>query len=106
MTTIANFAGGTEDTTYIITFAAMQAAANEADVDGDPVTFRIDTLLAGTLTMNGNPVTPGTTVFIGGQLEWTPAANVNGNATAAFTVLAWDGLLASAAHRNRRSRCR
>jgi hypothetical protein len=97
LTTIANFTGGTEDTPHTITFAALETAANEADVDGDPLTFRIDSLVSGSLTMNGNPVTPGTTVFSTGSLLWTPTANVNGSAIPAFTVLAWDGLLPSSA---------
>ena len=72
----------------------MQTAANEGDVDGDPVSFRVDSLLSGTLTMNGNPVIPGTTIFSTGSLIWTPPSNQNG-VLAAFTVLAWDGLLTS-----------
>ncbi|MCB9893539.1 MAG: tandem-95 repeat protein [Planctomycetes bacterium] len=95
LTSVANFAGGTEDTQYVITFAALQTAANEADVDGDAVTFRIQNILSGTLTMNGNPVVAGTTIFSGGQLEWTPATNANGAALNAFSILAWDGLLDS-----------
>ncbi|MCB9931904.1 MAG: tandem-95 repeat protein [Planctomycetes bacterium] len=96
LTSIANFPGGVEDTQFVISFAALQAAADEADVDGDPLSFRIQSVLSGSLTMNGNPVVPGTAIFSGGQLEWTPAANANGPALSAFSVLAWDGLLNSA----------
>jgi hypothetical protein len=95
LTTVATLPGATEDTPFTILFTTLAGAANEADVDGDPVHFRIDSLLSGSLTMNGNPVVPGTTVFSTGSLLWTPPANQNGT-LGAFTVLAWDGLLASA----------
>ena len=94
LTTVNLFTGATEDTPFNIPFGTLQTEADEADVDGDPVHFRVDSLIGGTLTMNGNPVVPGTTVFSTGSLLWTPPANQTGNLPA-FTVLAWDGLLAS-----------
>ncbi len=94
LSTVGTLPGAMEDTPFSISFATLAAAANEADVDGDPVHFRIDSLIAGSLTMNGNPVIPGTTVFSTGSLLWTPPANQNGTLDA-FTVLAWDGLLSS-----------
>ena len=44
----------------------------------------------------GTAVVPGTTLLsTGEQLVWTPAANANGSALNAFTIVAWDGALAS-----------
>ncbi|MBZ0136588.1 MAG: tandem-95 repeat protein [Planctomycetes bacterium] len=97
LTSVSTFLGGTEDTPFVITFGNLQTAADDFDADGDPVHFRIDSLVSGSLTMNGNPVVPGTTVFSIGSLTWTPPAHANGPAVAAFTLLAWDGLLPSAA---------
>lgn len=95
LTTITPFAG-TEDMTVTISYAQLLAASNAADADGDPLTFRIEALLTGTLTKNGNPVVAGTTmVNVGDVLVWTPDANANGM-LGAFTVVASDGLLVSA----------
>lgn len=95
LTSVNTLVGASEDTPFTILFGTLQTEADEGDVDGDPVHFRINSLISGSLTMNGNPVIPGTTVFSSGSLLWTPPANQNG-VLAAFTVLAWDGLLASA----------
>lgn len=94
LSSVATLPGAAEDTPFNIPFATLAGVADEADVDGDPVNFRIDSLLSGSLTMNGNPVIPGTTVFSTGSLLWTPPANQNGTLNA-FTILAWDGLLSS-----------
>ena len=96
LTTVSTLTGATEDTQFVIPFATLAAAADEADVDSSPVNFRIESITSGTLTINSSAVTPGTTILASGdQLEWTPAANANG-VLAAFTVRAWDGALASA----------
>ncbi|MBX3475491.1 MAG: tandem-95 repeat protein [Planctomycetes bacterium] len=96
LTTVSTLTGATEDTQFVIPFATLAAAADEADVDSSPVNFRIESVTSGTLTINSSAVTPGTTILASGdQLEWTPAANANG-VLAAFTVRAWDGALASA----------
>ena len=94
--TVNTFTGGTEDTPYTITYAALAAAADEADVDGDTISFRVETLTSGTLTKGGVAIVPGTTLLSAGEsLVWTPATNVNGTAVNAFTIKAWDGGLAS-----------
>ena len=96
LTTITTLAGGTEDTAYTITYAALAAAANEADPDGDALSFRVESVVTGTLTKNGVAVVPGTTLLSSGEsLVWTPAANASGTLSA-FSVKAWDGVLASA----------
>ena len=96
LTTVSTLTGGTEDTALTISYATLAAAANEADVDGDPLSFRIEAVSSGTLTKNGAAVTAGTTLLPSGEsLVWTPAANAHGTLNT-FTVKAWDGTLASA----------
>ena len=95
LTTVTALTGATEDTAFTITFAALAAAANEADVDST-VFFQIGAVTNGTLTKNGVAVVPGTTTLTTGEsLVWTPGLNSNG-IVAAFSVKAFDGTLASA----------
>jgi uncharacterized delta-60 repeat protein len=98
LTTITPLTGASEDTGFTITYAALAAAANEADVDlGDTLSFRVEALSTGSLTKGGLAVVPGTSLLPSGEsLLWTPALNVNGTAQNAFTVVAWDGTAASA----------
>jgi len=96
LTTVNVLTGAAEDQDYTITYAALAAAADEADVDGDPLSFRVEAVTSGTLTKGGVPVTPGATLLSAGEsLVWHPAANANGTLQA-FTVRAWDGQAASA----------
>jgi len=63
LTAVNTFTGGTEDLPYTITRNAMAIAADEADVDGDLVAFRIEAITNGALTKGGVPVVPGVTLF-------------------------------------------
>ncbi|MFO0878188.1 MAG: tandem-95 repeat protein [Gemmataceae bacterium] len=95
LTTMATLTGANEDTSFTITHAALLAAGNEADPNSDPVSFRIDAVSSGTLTKDGQAITPGVTLVGPGEsLVWTPASNANGTLNA-FTVRAHDGDLAS-----------
>ncbi len=95
LTTISTLAGATEDTPFTISYATLAAAADEADVDGDPISFRVESVSSGTLTKSGVAVVPGTTLLSTAEsLVWTPASNLNGTLNA-FTVKAFDGALAS-----------
>lgn len=94
LTTIDPIAGAQVGQPFTLSYAALAAAADEADPDGDTVLFRIESVVAGTLTKDGSPVTPGsTTLGPGESLVYTPASA--GSAVAAFTVVAYDGELAS-----------
>ncbi|MEI6196376.1 MAG: hypothetical protein WCS42_18820, partial [Verrucomicrobiota bacterium] len=96
LTIVTNLPGATEETPFTITYTTLQAAANEADVDGDPLSFRVEQVLSGTLTKNAAPVVPGSTLLGSGEeLVWTPAVNAYGPALAAFKVTAYDGTLTS-----------
>jgi hypothetical protein len=70
-----------------------------SDVDSDGLSLRIESMNSGTLEKRVGEVwvavTPGTTVVdLNGMLRWTPPLNANGVLNA-FTIAAWDGLLAS-----------
>ena len=96
LTTVNPLPGTTEDTPYNITWAALAAAANEADAQGDAIAFRVESITSGTLTKNGVAVVAGTTRLAQGeQWVWTPPANANGT-LGAFKVRAVDAALASA----------
>jgi hypothetical protein len=102
LTTVSNFTGGFQQTAFDIPFANLLIRSNAADANNDALTFRINGINQGTLTMsdNGGPFTPitiGATEFGPGDvLRWTPPNGVIGNAVPAFTVTAHDGLVASA----------
>ncbi|MBF0212767.1 MAG: DUF4347 domain-containing protein, partial [Magnetococcales bacterium] len=92
LTTIDTLINGAEDTDFTITYADLAAAADEADSDHQPITFRIEAVSSGTLKKGGIDVTAGTTTLAAGEsLVWTPAANANGSAVQAFTVKAYNG---------------
>ncbi len=96
LTSIGTINGATEDTAFTLSYTALAAVADEADVDGTTPSFRIESVSSGTLTKSGSAVTAGSTTLASGEsLVWTPAANANGT-LAAFTVKAYDGTVASA----------
>lgn len=100
LTAIDIISGQTEGTPIEISFTSIAVAADEADVDGDVISFRVETISSGTLQKwNGSAwaaVTPGTTLIAGSdKVLWTPADGTTGLQNA-FTLKAWDGQLASA----------
>lgn len=96
LTSVSPLTGAIEDTAFTITYAALAAAADEVDAQGDPIAFRVESVTSGTLTKNGAAVVAGATRLASGeQLVWTPAANANGT-LGAFKVRAADATLASA----------
>jgi hypothetical protein len=80
-----------------ISYADVQAAANEADIDGNAISFRIESVnSAGILIKNSSAVTTGSTLLsVGESLVWTPPADATAPITA-FSVKAFDGTTASA----------
>jgi murein DD-endopeptidase MepM/ murein hydrolase activator NlpD len=95
LTTIAPLAGAVSDEPFSISYAALLAASDASDPDGEPISFRVETVTSGMLTMNGEPVTPGETLLSAEETwVWTPADGASG-VVAAFTVVAWDGEMAS-----------
>ena len=84
------------DTPVTITYSGLAELAEIGHPDGLTVSFRVEAVSSGTLTKNGTPVTPGSTLLSTGEsLVWTPGANANGTLLNAFTVVAFDGALAS-----------
>ena len=107
-TSAATIPGGVENAPLTISYATLAAAVEATDPNNtdhaiangwaiDPISFRIESILGGTLTKNGTAVTAGTTSIAEGEsLVWTPPATVNG-VRDAFTIKAYDGTLYSAA---------
>ena len=93
---IPSLSGGVEDTEYPISFQTLTTAAKPGDAEPQGVSFRVESVLLGTVLKAGVPVVPGTTTLGPGEsLVWRPPADVHG-VQQAFTVRAWDGGLASA----------
>ena len=42
LTSVSPLTGTSEDTAFTITYAALAAAADEADAQGDPIAFRVE----------------------------------------------------------------
>jgi hypothetical protein len=96
LTQVTPLSGGVEDVPLVLSLSQVLVSADEADIDSSGLSFRVQTVLAGTLTQDGVPVTPGSSLLgSGSPWVWTPPANANG-ALDAFTVVAWDGSRASA----------
>ena len=87
--------GAIEDTPFTLTYATLAAALDDRDINGDTLSFRIDSVSSGSLSKNGVPVTAGTTMIGPGEsLVFTSSLNDNGQKSA-FTVSAYDGALYS-----------
>ncbi|MCA8944878.1 MAG: hypothetical protein KDB29_01495, partial [Planctomycetes bacterium] len=95
LTAVALISGGPIDAPVDISYATLESAANEADVDNTTLSFRIEGVVSGSLLLNGNPVVPGTSLLSPGDvLNWTPPAGQSGS-LAGFTVVASDGTMVS-----------
>ncbi len=95
LTAVSTLSGATQNQPFTITYANLANAANEADADGDALSFQIESVTSGTLSKNGVAVVPGVTALAAGeQLVWMPAGT--GAAVGAFTVRANDGEAVSA----------
>ena len=89
LTAIATLNGATQNQPFAISYTDLLNAANETDIDGNQVFFRVDSVLSGTLTKNGVAVTPGTILTTGEELIWiSPQV---GFPIPAFTIVATDG---------------
>ena len=94
VTTISALTGAVRNTAFSISYATL-AAADEADANGDAISFRIEAVGTGTLTKSSAAVTAGSTLISSGDtVVWTPATGYTGT-TAASSVKAYDGTLLS-----------
>ncbi len=89
LTTITTLTGAVQDAPYSIPFDTLLNASDATNPNG-PVEFRIDSILSGTLTLNGDEVLAGTLFSEGETLVWQAAAGASGTLDA-FTVLSTDG---------------
>ncbi|MGC8744976.1 MAG: tandem-95 repeat protein, partial [Verrucomicrobiia bacterium] len=90
ISTVTALTDAFEDQPFNFNFTTLTSAADENDIDGDPVVFSYESTIAGTLTINGNPATAGQLIQPGDSLVWTPPANANG-IIEAFVIRAFDG---------------
>ncbi len=82
--------GATENAGFTVTHADLVAATGATDIDGDALTFRIQTVGSDIPTKNGEPVEAGVTTLSAGEaIVWTPTTV--GNAQSAFTATLTDG---------------
>jgi PKD repeat protein len=92
---VSSVAGARQATPFTITYKMLTAALETRDPEDAPIHFRIERVVAGTLTKGGTPVVPGQTlVGSGDTLVWIPPGDRAG-VLDAFEVRAWDGALAS-----------
>ncbi len=92
LSTITNVTAATEDTEKEISFSDLIGLANEADTDGTVTAFVVKSVNSGTLkigTLDFNATT-NATIDSDHAAHWTPAANANGLAIDAFSVVAKD----------------
>ncbi|MHC4717298.1 MAG: tandem-95 repeat protein, partial [Planctomycetota bacterium] len=95
LTGIETLTGAVEDVAYAVTHAALLASSDAAAPSGRDIRFRIESVTSGSATMDGEPVVGGSTLLEPGQtVLWRGPANEHG-LMEAFTVVAWDGNLAS-----------
>ncbi len=79
-----------------LTFSAMKQASDLRDLDDNDVTFAVDSVVSGTLAIDGQPVLSRTAFGPTNVLTWLPPTNSVGTFTA-FKVLGFDGVDYSAA---------
>jgi hypothetical protein len=74
-----------------IDWQTLKTASGAADPQGDALSFRIDAVLSGSLSLDGTPIVPGQTLLSQGQsLVWTPAKDATGT-VGVFEMSASDG---------------
>jgi hypothetical protein len=93
MTSITPFSGITNETLKI-TYDMLKANSNASDPNGDAISFRVQSVFAGMLTIDGKAAVTGDLVGPGMTLEWTPPKDLTGFVYA-FTLKAHDGELVS-----------
>ena len=96
ISSVSTLTGATEDTDFTITYSDLTTAADENDLDGDAISFRVEAVSTGTLEKNSSAVIPGTTtVGSGEEFVWLGDLDDNGSGILAFTVKVYDGTFVS-----------
>jgi VCBS repeat-containing protein len=78
LTTIDVIDGANEDQNTSISYDMLVAAANEADPESDPIEFRFESSINGTLRKNGGVVSANGRLGTGDTWVWEPPADANG----------------------------
>ncbi|MFT3684852.1 MAG: S8 family serine peptidase [Phycisphaerales bacterium] len=92
---IDDLAGGVTGRGAVLTYDTLLRATHATDAEGDPLQFRIDSLMEGTLTINGREATAGSLIRPGDSVVWTAPAGSSGQLKA-FSVRVNDGATDSA----------
>jgi len=101
----AILAGGKAGTPYVMTYAALRAALNVADVDNASPTIVIQSVDSGmvqkwngyawsTVSTAAGATLSQRSISVGDKLRWLPPPSVSGDRLA-FKVKAWDGAMYS-----------
>jgi VCBS repeat-containing protein len=92
ISTVQTLSGATEDTAFTITYMTLTNLSDAMDADGDPLSFRIESVSSGTLTQGGSPVTNQVSLLssTSPSLVWLPGTNAFGTVLA-LRVKAYDG---------------
>jgi hypothetical protein len=86
ITSASKLTGALEDVPFRISYDRLRLNYPASDDQAEPIDYEITTVSTGSLTINGGAVVAGTSkLSFGGYLEWTPAANANGDLNA-FTI--------------------
>lgn len=75
----------------VIAYETLARAADTSDAEGDLLSFRIESVGSGVMTINGRDAGEGTIVRPGDTVVWTPAADADGTVEA-FSIRAYDGV--------------
>jgi hypothetical protein len=84
------------NTPFVIPYqllADSSVGLNDQDPWDLPLSFNLISISNGTLTKNGNPLSPGSLINPGDIITWTPSTF--GSGIPAFTLVAFDGILPS-----------
>ena len=86
---IASFSGAVQNNPFTISYDVLLQATQAEDIDGDAISFQIESIQSGELTRNGQLLGVGDTLSQDETLNWT--FDQFGDDILAFTVRASDG---------------
>jgi hypothetical protein len=95
--TSVSLAGAVEDHEFTITYDSLTNAADEADAEGNTISFLVSNPSNGTLQKSGTNITSAW-LSAGETVVWKSYINATNSTVQAFTVKAYDGMFLSASN--------